>query len=265
MIASSTPYIVTYGPVGGSTTTISPIGNTSTITIGGLDLYIPYTFYVTAYNNASPSISSAQSNSITVIPNPVPAPTGISYQAYSSASIEISWYAPTYGNGTYTITGTPAPGSGGVPITATSSSSPYTLTGFSAVEYTYSVTATNDQGYMSAPSAGLVVIPALPSAPTAFQFDGGDGPGLYITPAWPSSNSVTFTWTAPTDVGIPITGYNLVDNQGNSTLVSGATTTSCSLNLINAISSVTIYTTYGPSNLNSTEVGTIVNLSWWGN
>jgi hypothetical protein len=270
MIGAATPYIVTYGPSGGSTTTVSP--STNNITINELDVYTPYIFYITATNSASPPITSAASTSLTVIPTPVPPPTALSYNPvyYSSSSIQLSCYAPgypgtSYGNGssitTYTFTGVPT--GGGDNIVRTGTNSTITFSGFSAVEYTYRVTATNDQGYVSAPSVGLVVTPALPSAPTAFQFDGGDGPGNNITSSSSGGNTaVIFTWTTPTDVGIPITGYNLFYN-GNSIFVQGAITNTSSLNLTSVTTTVAIYTTYGTLNSNSTDVGTAVNLTWW--
>ena len=267
MSSAATPYIVTYGPLGGSTATVSP--STNNITISELDVYTSYIFYVTATNNASPPITSAASTSLTVIPTPVPPPTALSYNPvdYNSSSIQLSCYAPTsYGNGssitTYRFTGVPTTGTGDIVQTGTNST--ITFSGFSAVEYTYSVTATNNQGYVSAQSVGLVVTPLLPSAPTAFQFDGGDGPGNNITYSSSGGDiNVNFTWTVPTDVGIPITGYNLVYNNGTIMFVQGAITNTYSLSLTPVTTTVAIYTTYGTSNSNSTDVGAAVNLTWW--
>lgn len=142
-----------YSTDGSTYTALSPAQTSSPLTIGGLTAGSTYTFRLKAVNANGDSVATSASSSAKVytVPN---APTIGSVSSATSAvgQAAVSWTAPT-NNGGDAITGyqiTSSPGS----ITATTSSSPYTMTGLNAgTSYTFTVKAANGSGYSAASSS----------------------------------------------------------------------------------------------------------------
>ena len=120
-------------------------------------------------------------------------------RAYNNGAATVTFTAQGPNAATsYTVTSSP----GG--YTATGSSSPITVEGLqSAVDYSFTVTASNSYGTSGASSSSNTItsttVPATPSAPSASS---------------PSAGSDTVSWTAPANGGSAITNYHWASTDG---------------------------------------------------
>jgi titin len=203
-----------------------------TCTVTGLITGDSYTFSVAAVNivGVGPASSASPAVSLTT-PNAPAAPTTV---VASATSITVTWATPTNTgpaitgyqiNDTNTTTSTTGTnvcaGSTGSTTTAC------TVTGLIAGDsYTFTVAGINvvGTGTYSAASTGLLVnaVPGAPVAPTA---------------AGASATSITVNWSAPSDTGTAITGYQINDhnvtaNTNGTNVCAGSTvstTTTCTV------------------------------------
>jgi hypothetical protein len=142
-----------YSIDGTNYTALSPAQNTSPLTIGGLTAGTTYTFRIKAVNANGDSVATSASSSAKVFTVPE-APTigSVSSALDAIGQANISWTAPS-NNGGDAISGyqiISSPGS----ITATTSSSPYKMTGLNpGTTYTFTVRAANASGYSANSSA----------------------------------------------------------------------------------------------------------------
>ena len=224
-----------YTVTGSGTITVS--GTAATVT--GLSAGTPYTFSVTADNNAG----SSPSRSVTVrtVPGPV---KNLSGWVAGSSSVTLDWDAPDGGAPTgYTVTG-----SGTIAVSGTGA----TVTGLTlGTTYTWSVTADNDSG--SGASRSVTVVFDVP------------GPVRNLAGTADSDTQVSLAWDAPDTGGAP-TGYT-VSGSGTIT-VSGTAAT------VTGLSAGTSYTFSVTANNNAgsspsrsvtvpTKPGPVNNLSGW--
>lgn len=174
--ASDADAAITYAIASGALPTGLSL-NTSTGVISGtptVNTGTPYSFVVSATDNGGNTVNSSTLTLSQVVPD---APTSIVATTTSTTQISIAFTAPSY-VGTSSITGYTVTSSGGQ--TATGSSSPIVLTGFTAgTSYTFTVKATNSSGDSNASAASN-----SQSLPVTFD---------YVSAA-------TQTWTAPTGV-----------------------------------------------------------------
>lgn len=151
--------------------------NTSTGVISGTptaNTGTPYSFVVSATDNGGNTVNSSTLTLSQVVPD---APTNIVATTTSTTQISVAFTAPSY-VGTSSITGYTVTSSGGQ--TATGSSSPIVLTGFTAgTSYTFTVKATNSSGDSNASTASNAT-----ALPTTFDY----------------VSSSAQTWTAPSGV-----------------------------------------------------------------
>jgi hypothetical protein len=173
---------------------ISQTGTSTSITIGGLQNGKPYTFTVTATNEAGlTGPPSAKSKSVKPVGPTLPhAPTGVTAKA-GNAQATVSFKLPS-GGGPFDCTVTSNPGN----IITTGSGSPITVTGLTnGTVYQFRVTAKNSVGTSPPSGPSNKVTPAtLPDAPT-------------ITDVTTGKAQATVTFTAPNANGSPITGYTV--------------------------------------------------------
>lgn len=212
----------------------STLITTTTYTVTGLTASTKYYFTVKAVNSVG---SSPASNEVFAIPAGT-APgvaTGVSATG-GFASAVVTWTAPSNLGGSaitrYTVTASDStvPAKGGQTCTWSSGPLTCTLSGLTDGDfYTFTVTATNSVGTSGASNASSSVVPALavPSAPT----------GLLSTPG---NHKVLLNWTAPSNGGAAIIGYNLYEGASAGTedyssavngavLITGTTVTVSSL------------------------------------
>jgi hypothetical protein len=185
-------------------------GALTTCTVMGLTNGTAYTFTVTATNANGTGPASDPSSAVT--PSSAPdAPTGVTAVA-GKLSATVSWTAA--GDEGSPVTGYTV--SDGVGNTCTSSSATTcTVSGLTSdTSYTFTVTATNADGTgpASDPSAGVTPT-NVPDAPTDVVAVAGNG-------------QATVSWTAPSDNGLPITGYTVLSTSGHTCTTSA---TSCVL------------------------------------
>lgn len=145
-----------------TTKTTNASSTLSSVVVSGLIRGVSYTFKVAAVNSAGTGAFSATSNSVT-IPKTVPAaPSGISVKNdMGSVEVLVSWTAPT-NNGGSSITSycviCSDPSIAAVDVDAPATSA--TVTGLSfGTSYTFTVTATNDQGTGLSSDQSAVVTP----------------------------------------------------------------------------------------------------------
>jgi hypothetical protein len=128
-------------------------------------------------------------------------------RAYNNGAASVAFVAPTYTGGSPIVSYTVTSNTGG--FTATGASSPLTVTGLqSSSSYTFTVTATNANGFTSAASVASASITAttVPQAPTiGTATDGGNG----------TSASVAFT--AGATGGKTITTFTATSSPGSIT------------------------------------------------
>jgi hypothetical protein len=182
-------------PILDYTATSSPGGFTATgasspLTVNGLAPSTSYTFTVTARNSIGLSAPSNVSNSMTATTVPQ-APT-IGTATAGSGSATVAYTAGATGGKTInTFTATSSPGG----FTGTGTS-PITVSGLTnGTAYTFTVTATNNNGTSNASNASNSVTPALPKTSTVDYLviagggnfagngngGGGGGAGGYLT------------------------------------------------------------------------------------
>ncbi len=198
--------------ISGYTVTASPGGATCSWTVGPLSCTVagltngtPYTFVVTATNNAGTSVPSTASGPVT--PATVPdAPTGV-VGAAGNAQVTVSWSAPADDGGAtisgYTVTASP----GGATCSWTVGPLSCTVAGLTnGTPYTFVVTATNNAGTSVPSTASGPVTPATsPDAPARASAVGGD-------------TQASVTWSAPpNDGGATITVYTVTASPSGQT------------------------------------------------
>jgi hypothetical protein len=188
---------------------------TVTCNVTGLITGDSYTFTVAAINTEGTGNFSAASSAIAIdYPN---APTKPSATVVGPTSVSVSWSAPGDSgpaitgyqiNDTNTTTSTTA--TNVCPSSVTSTTVTCTVTGLTTGDtYTFTVAAINIVGtgaFSPASTAVSLVTPNTPNAPTA-------------TVA--SASSATVNWSAPSDTGPGITGYQV--NDTNTTTSTTAT------------------------------------------
>jgi len=169
-------------------------------TITGLTNGTSYTFVVRAVNSAGAS-SSLSTASNTVTPLGAPIPVGTPWASTYGPTATVNWIAPYDTGGvplvSYTVT---AASTGFVPAPCVTSVLTCTFKGLTEdAVYTFTVTATNANGFTSAVSSSSspVTINQVPAAPM----------GLW---AWLDNGMVRVSWGAPTNTGgSAITGYTV--------------------------------------------------------
>ena len=146
-----------YSTDGTNYTAFSPSQNTSPLTIGGLTAGTTYTFRLKAVNANGDSVATSASSSAKVYTVPQ-APTigAVSTNTSAVGQANVAWSAPSNTGGDsisgYQITSSPDS------ITATTSSSPYVMTGLTqGTSYTFTVKAANAAGYSAASSSSSSV------------------------------------------------------------------------------------------------------------
>lgn len=209
-----TGYTVTSNPGG-----ITATGSGSPITVGlppGLPLNngTPYTFTVTATNDAGTGPPSAPSNSVT--PNNVgaapPPPPVIGLATPGDAQASVAFTPPACAlPGCPTITNyvvTASVGGIATSITASGGASPIVVSGLTnGTTYTFSVRALNSAGASLESGASNLAMPAgPPGAPT------GVG-AVASAPGAPPAGQAIVTFNAPLNTGgVPITGYTVTSS-----------------------------------------------------
>jgi type II secretory pathway pseudopilin PulG len=209
--SDSGPAILGYQINDVNTTTSTPTSDvctstTPTCTVMSLIAGDSYTFTVAAFNIVGTGTYSPASTALTV--NAVPgAPAAPTATGASATSITVTWTAPT-DTGTAisgyqindTNTTTAATGTNVCSGSTGSTSTTCTVTGLNTGQtYTFTVAAINSYGTggYSSPStavaAGTANAPAQPTVSVHF------------------GNTITVTWTAPTDTGTAISGYQIND------------------------------------------------------
>ena len=201
----------------------------ATLTVTGLTNATKFYFTVKAVNAIGSSVPSNEAWATPAATVPGPPRNVVATAANLSATV--TWDAPTNPGGAnitgYTVTAADSTVStrGGQSCTWTSGPLTCTVTGLTNGDsYSFSITATNSLGTGVASTASNAVVPAVtaPSAPT----------GLVATPG---NTTAALTWTAPSNGGSAITGYNVYEASSsggenyaapvNGTLISGTTTT----------------------------------------
>lgn len=214
-----TLYTVTSIP-GNFTRTRTSVGS---VTFTGLTNGWEYRFVATATNVVGTGPESAVSSAATPTsaPGAPPAPTAVSGR---NTSTILTFDEPT-DTGGLPITGYSSISTPGN-ITATSASSPMTVTGLTnGTLYTFQVRATNATGTGAYSTASNSARPyTIPGAPTI-------GTATRVAVSGNSSGSATITWSAPaSNGGSPITGYVVYCIRSNGDIitrvVSGTTFTS---------------------------------------
>ena len=216
--SSVTGHTVEYTPAGGSPQTVSTGSATTSYAVTGLTNGTSYTFRVRAVNAVGTGAFSAASSS--VVPVAVPAAPTSLVGTVGNGSVDISWIAPSDTGGTeitnYTVEYTPA---GGSASTATTSASPYTITGITnGTAYSIRVAANNSVGRGAYTSAISRVPATTPGTPTGLAATGGS-----------ASGRLALSWTAPASTGgSAITSYTVeyTPSGGSAQTVSTASSSS---------------------------------------
>ncbi len=213
-------YKVYYGKASSTYGAPTPVGNTLSYTVTGLESGVTYYFTVTVVYKAG--VESAYSNEgcynstgncsggggDTQAPT---VPAGLSAQAISSSQINLSWTASTDNVGVTGYRIYRCLGSNCTPTTqiATSATTSYSNTGLSAsTAYTYRVSAYDAAGNVSSQSSSS-------SATTSSGGGGGDTQAPTVPTGLSaqvvSSSQINLSWTASTD-NVGVTGYRIYLN-----------------------------------------------------
>lgn len=202
--AAITSYTATSNP-GGITGTINQSGSGS-ITVTGLTNGTPYTFTVTATNEAGESAPSVASNSVT--PAQVPDAPAIGTVTAGNGQATVPFTAPVSDGGATITSYTAISSPGNISATVNQSGSgSITVTGLTnGTAYTFTVFATNAIGNSAASSASNSVTPStIPGVPT-------------IGTAVPGDQQAVVNFTAPaSNGGSVITSYTATSNPGGFT------------------------------------------------
>ena len=196
--ASITGYTVSVSPACTGCTGFTATGTWTNV--AGLSVGTAYTFTVTATNVQGTGSASIASNSVLAAAVP-DAPTGVSGTANTDGSVDLSWTAPA-GNGAiitgYTVTPNPACSAcTGLTVSGSPAAAAAHITGFQlGTTYTFTVTATNAAGSSPASTGSNTLTPTAPPGSISSP-----------TPTLNPDGTMTLTWTAPADNGLPITGY----------------------------------------------------------
>jgi len=199
----------------------------SAVNISGLAVGIEYSFIVVAIlteGQSPPSDPSAP-----ILFGPPSSPIDISASLVDVSSVLISWTPPTNGSGlpvdggypilSYSITVEPGLGSTTVGAESTEVTIPNAVEG---IFYTITVVATNE------------IDDSQPSLPLSFSYGTVPNPPTDVS-GIAGNESVTLSWTAPTNTGgYPITSYTVQDGvYGISQDVSGDITETTIVGLVN--------------------------------
>ena len=198
--AAITSYDVRYSTNNGTTWTSAGVaypGSPATVT--GLTNGTSYVFDVAAINSIGTSAYSSATSA--VVPAGVTgAPTGVTATA-GNAQATVSWTAPST-NGSaitsYEVRYSTNSGATWTSAGASFASSPATITGLSnGTSYVFDVAAIDANGTGAYSAASLAVTPSTtPGVPAFASITRGDG-------------QVSLTWSAPSNGGSAITGYDV--------------------------------------------------------
>ncbi len=175
--------------------------------IDGLTPGVNYAVSATSLNQAGESSSSSAQTVQAISVADAPQITEV---VSRNASATVTWSVPTSNGGAvvtnYTVTSTPE---GKTCSTTTTSCVVLELT--NGVEYSFTVTATNEAGVGATSNVSRTVIPRVElAAPSAV---------LAVTGA----KSATVSWAAPTTPGYVILGYSVFSIPGNKTCTTSGT------------------------------------------
>ncbi len=221
------------------------VGTSTTTTYSdtGLLGWTTYSYYVQAYDNATPPNVSAVSSTASARTLDQTAPTvpaGLTATAASQTQINLSW-SPSTDSGGSGLAGYKIYRSdlGSTPFATTTTTS-YSNTGLSSyVTYTYTVVAYDNAGNLSAQSTAA-------SAKTPDLTDPTVPSGLSATAV--SQTQINLTWTAATDSGASgLAGYKIYRSDQGSTPIATTATTSYSNTGLNGYTAYT-YTVAAYSN-----------------
>jgi hypothetical protein len=206
-------YTITSTPDGVTRTVDS---DTATATVAGLKNGTNYTFKITATNAVGTSVPSDPSNPVTPA-GVTDAPTQVTATAGNQSAV-VTWNQPV-DNGTpitgYTVTSSP----GGVTKTVTANATSAQIPGLTNdINYTFTVTATNDVGTSAGSNPSNSVRPVTPPVPSPTA----SRPGKVSKPTVKAGKrSAKITWKAPSTNGAAIIRYRITTNYGKSITVSG--------------------------------------------
>jgi fibronectin type 3 domain-containing protein len=194
--SGASDYYVFYGTTsGGETTKSAAVAGTST-TIAGLSNGTTYYFIVKAYSHST-GLTSAASNEVSAMPEPVPAPTNLA-AALGNAQVSLGWTASYGASDYYVFYGTTSGGETTKSAAVTGTST--TIAGLNnGTTYYFVVKAYNhSSGITSAASNEVSAVPLLttPAAPTNFKAVAGSG-------------QVALSWTA--SAGNEASSYSLYE------------------------------------------------------
>ena len=225
-----TGHVVEYAPAGGSPQTVTTGSASTAYTVTGLTNGTAYTFRVQAVNAVGTGALSAASSAVTPAVVPV-APTALA-GTIGNGSVAMSWTAPADNGGSaitgYTVEYTPA---GGSPLTAVTSSSPYTLTGLlNGTTYSLRVAANSAIG-RGEYTAAITRTPATtPGTPTGMAATIGS-----------VSGRLALSWTAPSTGGSAIESYTIEYTPSGGSAQTVSTGTSATSYNLDALTNGTSY------------------------
>jgi hypothetical protein len=160
------------------------------------------------------------------------APTGLSATANGDLQVGVSWTAPTWLGGSAILDYVVEYSSDGTNFSTfadgTSTASTADVTGLTlGTTYTFRVKATNSTGTGAASSTATAVAVTLPGTPSSLAGSA-------------SSSSATLTWTAPSDGGSAITGYEYSLDGGSTWTSTGSSAASATISSLSASTAYTV-------------------------
>jgi hypothetical protein len=170
-----------------SPVTVAGLPPATSKTVSGLTAGSTYTFRVKASNPNGAGPESAASNAVTPAQVTAPAaPAGVTAEAASQSSIDVSWTEPLSDGGRPITSYTVTPYIGSTPQTTRSVSPPSTSTTFTGLDtgtqYTFRVSATNSVGTgpQSTPSAAVAPYSTIFDLGTPSVTDSGDSNAVEV-------------------------------------------------------------------------------------